>query len=61
MIFFFYNFRVSFVRYGDVDFIIVISGGGVVLLSSCVILMSGVFIIFIRWVVMLVFLVVISL
>lgn len=60
MIFFFYNFRVSFVRYGDVDFIIVISGGGVVLLSSCVIFISG-FVIFIRWVVMLVFLVVISL
>lgn len=60
MIFFSYNFRVSFVRYGDVDFIIVICGGGVVLLSSCVIFISG-FIIFISWVVMLVFLVVISL
>lgn len=55
-----HNPRVSSVRYGDVDFTIVISGGGVVPLSSCVIPISGP-IIPISWVAMLVSPVVISL
>lgn len=56
-----HNPRMSSVRYGDVDFTIVISGGGVVPLSSCVIPISGAPIIPIRWVAMLVSPVVISL